>query len=881
VSTRRTLQRLLSLLRQGRLDRELEDEIQAHLEMAEQEAIAAGMTPQDARESARRRFGGIDQMKEEHRDHRSLRVIENLITDARYGLASLRRDPGFAATVIAVLALGIGANAAMFSILDGILLKPLPFPHPERVVDVREAPSPTTRNAITTLNFVDWKRLNTVFEALAAVDFARVAVTIGGEPSPFACQRVSADYFQVFAVNALLGRTFTAGEDQLGAPNVVVLSHSTWRTRFGGDPRVLSRALLIDGEPHRVIGVLPPGYFDRGLVSLWTPLRFTPEQLTRSHHWLSAVGRLREGVTLEQARAEMGALAVRLAPLSPPSNRDWSVGLDPFGEGLVGERLRRSLYIAFGAVALVLLIACANVANLLLAKGAARRKEMAVRTALGASRGRLIAQLLTEGLVLCLLGGAAGVGLAFLLVRTAVPALSMLSLPPTADIAVDLRVMGFAGGIALAVALLAGVVPSLEATSGRLSAALSQAARGSSGPRKHLRRAIVTAEVAISFVLVCGAALLFKSLLKVQEVDPGVRISNVITMATDLPMAAYPTAESAVAFFRAVVERLEATPQVERAAVSSDVPLLGVRGGEFLEVPGKEGGVGVRFKRVDAGYFATLDIPVVAGRGFGREDEAGSTPVVVINQELARRLRQDVGLADPVGKMVALTSPRYVKQKDAPRGELQVVGIIRDERIGGLQDPPSPVVYVPLAQVPRPEVRLIVRTRGDPAGAIKDIQAAARQIDPNLALGDVRTMEQVRERSLSGTKQPAWVVGAFAGVAALLAALGLYGVLSHLVTQQRREIGIRMALGASPRDVLALVLGSASSMVGTGLALGLLGALAITKGIRGVLFEVSPLDPAAFALASASMVVIALCAGLVPAGRAARVDPVDVLRDEG
>jgi putative ABC transport system permease protein len=875
------LLRLLGLLRQRRLDRELDDEIQAHLELAEKDAIAAGMTPQEAHDTARRRFGGIDQMKEDHRDHRSVRWIENLVSDARYGLASLRRDPGFAATVIAVLALGIGANAAMFSLVDGILLKPLPFPHPERVVSVREAPTPTTRNGITTLNFVDWKRLNTVFEALSAEDTTRVAVTIGGEPSPFVCTRVSADYFQVFAVNALLGRTFATGEDELGAPNVVVLSHATWRTRFGADPTLVNREILMDGEPHQVIGVLPPGYFDRGLASMWKPLRFDPEQLTRGHHWLSAVGRLREGVTLEQARSEMNAVAERLVPVNPPSKKDWRVGLDPFGEGLVGERLRRSIHIAFGAVALVLLIACANVASLLLAKGAARKKEMALRTALGASRGRLVAQLLTEGLVLCLLGGAAGVALAFLLVRTAVPALSMLSLPPTADIGVDLRVMGFAAGIALAVSLLVGLIPSLEATSGRLSSALNQGARGSSGPRKHLRRAIVAGEVAVSFVLVCGALLLFKSLLKVQEVEAGVRIQNVVTMATDLPMAAYPTPESAVAFFRTVVERLEATPGIERAAVSSDVPLLGVRGGEGLQVPGKEGGLGVRFKRVDAGYFATLEIPVLFGRGIGHEDHASAPPVVVINQELARRLRGDLGIADPVGKMVALTSPRYVKQKDAPRGELQIVGVIRDERVGGLQDPQAPVVYVPLAQVPRPEVKLIVRTRGDPGGALKDIQEAVRQVDPNLALGDIRTMEQVRERSLSGTKQPAWVVGAFAAVAALLAALGLYGVLSHLVTQQRREIGIRMALGARPRDVLALVLGNASSMVGVGLALGLLGAFAITKAIRGVLFEVSPLDPAAFAVASASMVLIAMGAGLVPAGRAARVDPVDVLRDEG
>jgi putative ABC transport system permease protein len=396
-----------------------------------------------------------------------------------------------------------------------------------------------------------------------------------------------------------------------------------------------------------------------------------------------------------------------------------------------------------------------------------------------------------------------------------------------------------------------------------------------------LRRAIVAGEVAVSLVLVCGALLLFKSLLKAQQVDPGVRIENVITMAADLPMAAYPTAESAVAFYRAVVERIQASPQVERVGVSSDVPLQGVRGGESLQLPGREGSVGVRFKRVDPGYFRALGIPLRAGRGIGDEDRDGSPPVMVINEELARRLRVDYGVADPVGQTVSISRPLYVKQKDVARSNLQVVGVIRDERIAAPQDPQVPVVYVPLAQVPRPEIRLIVRTRGEPATALAEIRDAVKQVDPNLALAEVRTMEQVRERSLSGTKQPAWVIGAFAAVAALLAALGLYGVLSHLVTQQRREIGIRMALGARTGDVLLHVLGSASSMVGVGLVLGLLGAMAVARAVKGVLFEVSPLDPWAFAVAGASMMLIALAAGIVPAGRAARVAPVEVLRDEG
>jgi len=820
-------------------------------------------------------------MKEEHRDGRSLRWIETLVSDLRHGLGALKRDPGFAITAIGVLALGIGANAAMFSLVDGVLLKPLPFPEPDRIVRVAEAPTPTSRNNTTTLNFVDWKRLSTSFEALAAEDPTRVAVTLGGEPAPFMCNRVSADYFDVFGVRTSMGRTFATGEDQPGAGAVVVLSSVAWQTRFGGDPGVVGRELLVDGEPHRVIGVLPPGPFDRDRASLWKPLVFTPEQLTRGHHWLSAVARLRPGVSLEQARAEMQAVSRRLADVNPPWKKDWGVGVDRYDQGLVSDPLRRSIYLAWGAVVMVLLIACANLANLLLAKGSTRRKEMAVRSSLGASRGRLIAQLLTEGLVLCLLGGASGVALAFVFVRAAVPVLSSLSLPPTADITVDIRVLGFSAVIALAVSLLVGLVPSLQTASGELIQALNHGAWGSSGARERLRRALVTAEVAASLVLICGALLMLKSLLRVQQVDAGVRIRNVITMATDLPMGSYPTAEKATAFYRTVVEHLQSVSQVERAAVSSDVPLLGVRGGDFMTVPGREGGVGVRFKRVDPGYLGTLEIRLRSGRGIAREDRADAPRVVMINAELARQLREQLAITSPIGQTVRVGSPAYVKQKDVDPSEAEIVGVISDERTGSLQETQNPVVYVPLAQVPRPEIRIIVRTHGEPETAMAGIRKAIQQIDPHLALSDVRTMEQIRERSLSGVKQPAWVIGVFAGVAALLAALGLYGVLSHLVTQQRREIGIRMALGARPWDVLAHVLGNALSMVALGLALGTMGVLALTKVMRGVLFEVSPLDPTAFAAACIATAFIGLAAGFIPAGRAARVAPVEVLRDEG
>jgi predicted permease len=804
--------------------------------------------------------------------------MSSILQDLRYGLRVLVKDRGFTVVAVATLALGIGASTAMFTILDATLLKPLPFPEPERMVRVWETLPNGLPNSTTTLTFLDWKRQSDLFEALSAELPTRAAVGTGEDLARVEGKVVSVDYFKVFGVKPRLGRAFAPGEDQPGASPVVVLSYAFWHARFGGDPEILNRDLLLDGKPNKIIGVLPAGCFDRDEAVFWKPLIFAPEQMNRDQHIWRVVGRLRAGVSLEQARAKMNVLRASLAPAFAPYYKDWGFAVEPFAKRLVGDTLRRSLYLVFGAVLMVLLIACANVANLVLVKGATRRREMAVRAALGAGRGRLIGQLLTESLVLSVLGGAAGLAVAGLLLDAATPLLGA-SLPFTADLSMDLRVFVFAAAAVMLVLILAGLLPSLQISFSRLSGLLNQAGRGSSRSSAVVRRTIVIAEVTTSVVLICGAALLFKSLAKLQQVDAGARIDHVMTMSVDLPTAAYPNPQSATRFYETIVERLRAVPGVEQASVAQGAPLQGVRWGEGFILPGR-GAFGVGVKLVDPWYFGTLDIPVEKGRGIEAKDRAGSPGVVVINQEVARQLLSQFGITDPVGRTVLMPLPGYGPIPESVV-KVQIVGVIRSERTGELQAEQRPVAYVPLAQVPRQDLDLLVHTRSEPSAVMPGIREAVRQVDAYLALGDVRTMKQVKEQSMLWLSEPTWVVGAFAAVAALLAALGLYGVLAYTVTEQRREIGIRMALGARQGDVLSHVFRNSLSMLIVGLAAGLIGAFALTRLLKSLLFNVSALDPIALGAACVLMMLIGILAAWIPARRATQVDPMTVLRDDG
>ena len=804
--------------------------------------------------------------------------METLVQDARYGLAALGREPGFTAVVAGVLAIGIGANVAMFGVMDAVLLRPIPFPQPERIVRIWEAPRPGVTNAASGAEFLNWKRLAGIFEAMSAEVPVSATLADRDGPARIAGNAVTSEYFRVFGVRAALGRTFTAEEDEPGAGRVIVLSHAAWQNDFGGDADILRRRVRLDGEPYQVVGVLAPGAFDRAETRFWRPLALAPEQMDPEIHWLTVYGRLAGGVSVSQADGRMAAINAALLPAKPTGDREGTVMVAPLARLLVGNSLERSIYVAFGAVTLVLLIACANVVNLLLAKGALRERELAVRAALGASRGRLIAQLLTESMVLCLLGGAAGIATAGVLIRAAGPLL-VDSLPFTAEVRLDVRVLAFAVVTAFGVAVFAGTLPAWRASFGNLAGSLNRSARGSSGAHARTRRAIVVGEVALSVVLMCGALLLFLSLLKLQQVDTGVRMENVITMSADLPPSTYPTAEKAAAFYQAAARRLDSAPGILQAGLATQLPLQWITNGEGIFVPGMKM-IGVRFKRVDPGYFRAFGIPVLSGRGIEDQDRAGTPRVIAINRVLAARLEQTAGVKDPIGKVVRVTTPLY-REKKAFIPTVEIVGVIGNERVSSPGDPDPPVVYAALAQAPAASLKIVVRTATAATGVMPAIRAAVREVDPNLPLAEIATMEQVRNRNLTGARRPAGLIGAFAAIAVLLTAVGLYGVLAQAVTQRRREIGIRMALGAASSDVLMQVLRNALGLVVLGLGLGLAGAFALTRVMKTLLFEVSPLDPVALIAACVSLAAIGMFAGLIPASRAARVDPVVTLRDEG
>ena len=870
------LQRLRALFRKSELDQELDEEVRFHLERETEQNIRRGMTPEEARRVAMVSFGGVEQIKEECRDVRRTRAIEDLWQDLRYGARRLRKNPAFTLTAVLTLALGIGANTAIFSITHAVVWRPLPYEEPDRLVTVWEssARSDTSRIIVSPANYLDWREQNRVFEEMGAYteDFYNISED-ASYPERVAAASASPSLFKVLGAEPVLGRSFLPEEGQAGGERVILLSYSLWQRRFGADPHVIGRSIKVNGASHTVVGVLPPDFIiSPRRYELYAPLRLNDEQrANRRERYLTVIARLRPGVTIEQARSEMKALGGRLAEQYPDENAGRSATVVPLR--VITRGTRTALLVLLGAVSFTLLIACANVANLLLGQGVARRKEMAVRAALGAGRLRLTRQLLTESIMLSLAGGLLGLLLAKWGMGLLV-SLSPANIPRLDQVGLDLRVLCFTLLISTLTGLAFGLVPALQATKVNLNEGLKEGAKSTAGPRRSfMRGALVVTEVALSLVLLVGAGLLIKSFIRLSEVDLGFDPQKVIAADISLPYR-YNTSAHRVEFFRQLMTRVEALPGVSSVAVSQSVPLSGEEHGVQFTVNGREPSpgrerYGAIYHRVSAQYLDVMGIGLRKGRGLTERDTSEAAGVALINEALARQCFPG---EDPLGKQIILN-------RAAPRAR-EIVGVVADLRYVTPDKEPFPEIYVSYLDDPGHYMSLAVRAAGDPTRLVAGIQAEVLAMDKDVPLANIKTMEQYVADSVSPQRFSALLLTIFAGAALALAAMGVYGVISSCVAQRTHEIGIRIALGAQRRDVLRLMVGQGMALALTGVGAGLIGAFALTRVMKNLLYEVSTDDPAVFAGVSVLLTITALAACCLPARRAMQIDPMIALRHE-
>jgi putative ABC transport system permease protein len=806
--------------------------------------------------------------------------MTDLLHDVRLALRALRRQPGFSAVAILTLALGIGATTAVFSIVYGVLLRPLPYPDADRLVRVYATRDGAQWTA-SPPDFTDWRAQATSFEDLAALTTTSLALTGDGPARQHAGAQVTAAFFSVLGVAPALGRGFTEAHEVPGQDGVVVLSHALWSDQFGADPGVLGRTLRLDGVDYEVIGVMPPGFAEPGATELWVPLAFTADDLTtqRGAHYLDVYGRLRPDVTLERADREVHGLAARLDAAYPDANPGWRAQATSLRDALVGD-VQRPLYAVLGAVGLVLLMTCVNVASLLLSRAVARDHEIAIRVALGVDRLRLVRSVLAESLVLALAGGALGVALATWGIE-ALARLAPADLPRMDQVGVNPLVLGFTLGISGLTALLFGAAPSFQLLRRREATAVVTGTRGGTAGRaaQRWRRALVTAQIACAVTLVAGAGLLIKSFGRLMATDPGFRPDGVLTFNLALPDGYAPA--RVAAFASGVEERLRALPGVEDVGLVFGLPLSGLSfsisvyalDGRTLTSAEQER-LGAQIRFVTPGYFPTIGMTVLRGRGITPADGAGGRPVAVINETAARRLFGD---DDPIGRHLEFGT-RMGLGGDRLNGE--IVGVVRDVKDVALGNPARGHVYFAHAQWPVGFLQPVLRTGGDPEALATAARNAVAAVDPDVPVYRVRTLTQLRAASAARERFLMLVLGVFAGAALLLAAVGIYGVVAHAVAQRTRELGIRMALGARAADILWLVLRQGVFLGGTGAALGLVGALAASRVLEQLLYQVTPSDPATLALGAGGLLVVTLAATYLPARRAAGVDPVEALRHE-
>jgi putative ABC transport system permease protein len=857
----------------------MEEEMRFHLEMQAEQNLASGMTAEEARDAARRRFGNQTWLREASREMWSLNSIETLIQDLRYGARMLWKNPGFTLIAVLTLGLGIGANTTIFSVVNATLLRPFPYREPERLVIIQDrfSGSAGASRSASYPNFVDWRAQNTVCSSMAAVRMnENFNFTGAGEPERLMGRIVSAEFLSTLGIQPMLGRDFLAEEDRRGATPAVILSYGFWQRRFGADPRVIGERITLNNERYTVVGITPPN-FQYGLdADVTAPIGLSAERfrLRGADPGVEVVARLKPGVSPGQAGAELNLVAERLEQLYPEVNKGRREEVTPLHERFVGDT-RQPLLILLGAVGLVLLIACANVANLLLVRSAARQKEMALRVALGADRGRVVRQLLTEALLLAAAGAALGILLALLGTRSIASQLPD-GIPRLQEAQVDATTLGFTLAVSLLTALLFGLAPALQASRPDLNDGLKEGERGSSSRRQRLRGALVICEISLTLTLLVGAGLLIQSFWRALQVHPGFDARNLLTMQVSVNN---PDGRQVANFFEQAQQKVRALPGVKSVAVSNGLP-FGVANFPTFIVEGRpeqdQKPSGIRYM-VSPDYFQTMGIELIRGRLFTGEDTRDKPPVVVVDETLARRFFPD---EDPIGKRIkqSPTSP-----------SLEIVGIVRHVENQSLdRQGQGPAQFytnfnqVPLETLPASvrRINLLTRVQAAPLSLAQAVRSQVTAVNKDQAVFNVRSMEEIVAQSVAPRRFSMLLLSVFAVAALALASLGIYGMMSYTVIQRSREIGVRMALGARPASVLRLVIGQGMKLTFTGVAIGLAASAALSRTIKNLLFGVSANDPATFVALAALLTTVALLACWVPARRATKVDPMIALRAE-
>ena len=873
---RRFWHRLRGTLTGARRDDEFADEIESHLQMQTEDNLRLGMTPEVARRAAALTFGSVESVRGSWRDQRVLPLLDTIPGDVRFAVRGLMKEPGFSVVCILTLALAIGANSAIFSVVNAVLIRPLPYPDATRLVQVWETNPRANRwgDWASYPDFVDWRRENRAFEGMAAFRYWRFRLTSGQYPEMLVGLRVSPELFSVLRVDPMLGRPFLAEEGNEGLNNVAILSYGLWQSHFGSDPSLIGKTILLDGRSHLVVGVMPPGFsFPADIQAaarvpdVWIPVG---TDRARGSHNYRVIARLKPDRTIQQAQADMDRLVHFVAQLDSGHQ-----GRGAMAAGLQQHTVaavRPALYVLVGAIFLVLLIACANVASLLLARGAARQKEIALRLALGAGPKRVLQQCLTESVVLALMGGTAGLLVAFAGVRFLIelgPAVPLVK-----EASIDPRVLVFTLVTALTTGVAFGLVPTFQALKFEANEVLKEAGprhAGSAG-RSRIRTVLTVAEIALALMLLIGAGLLVRSFTQLRGVDVGFDSENLLTAFLGAPPEVSADSDRTVTFFQDVIARVESVPGVRSAAGASAVPLLSNESSPFrvdrgLSSDRAQDIVYAEQPKITPSYFRTMGIRLMQGRAFTELDRSKSQPVAIVSESLAKAYWPG---EDAIGKRLSIDDQRW----------RSVVGIVQDVRHDGLERPARPTIYIPFAQYPRPLLTLLVRTDSNPGSFISAMRRAVMDVDKNQPLFGIQTMDQTLSESLSLRRFLMILVAIFAAVALLLGTVGVYGVLAYFVGQRRQEIGIRIALGASRSGVVWLIVRQGVLLALGGVSIGMLGSFALSRTVSGLLFGVSATDPWTFSVVPALLFLVVLIASSLPARAAASVEPMMALRNE-